>query len=154
MGHGLNHLSNKSEGSKKTLLTQQHFLDYCYWNPDAVKLYKASGMILFVDSDALYLTAPGSKSRARRLFYLGNKDESIINGSILYLTTIIKNVMASAAKAEIAALFLNARLAIPLRTALIEIGHPQPATKIRTDNNTADGFVNGTIKQNKIEQKQ
>ena len=57
--------------------------------------------------------------------------------------------MASAAEAEIAALFLNARLAIPLRTALIKMGHPQPATKIKTDNNTADGFVNGTIKQNK-----
>ena len=57
--------------------------------------------------------------------------------------------MALAAEAEIAALFLNARLVIPLRTALIEMGHPQPATKIKTDNNTADGFVNGTIKQNK-----
>ena len=62
--------------------------------------------------------------------------------------------MASAAEAEIAALFLNARLAIPLRTALIEMGHPQPATRIKTDNNTADGFVNGTIKQNKTKQKQ
>ena len=134
---------------KKTLIAQQHFLDYCYWNPNAVKLYKASDMILFVNSDASYLTAPGSKSRAGGFFYLGNKDESIINGSILYLTTIIKNVMASAAEAEIAALFLNARLAIPLRTALIEMGHPQPATRIKTDNNTADGFVNGTRKQNK-----
>ena len=62
-------------------------------------------------------------------FYLGNKDESIINGSILYLTTIIKNVMASAAEAEIAALFLNVRMAIPLCTALTEMGHPQPAKK-------------------------
>ena len=75
--------------------------------------------------------------------------ESIINGSILYLITIIKNIMASAAEAEISALFLNARMTIPLPTALIKMGHPQPATKIKTDNNTADGFVNGTIKQNK-----
>ena len=30
MGHGLNHLSNKSEGSKKILIAQQYFLDYCY----------------------------------------------------------------------------------------------------------------------------
>ena len=154
MGHGLNHLSNKSEGSEKTLIAQQHFLDYCYWNPNAVKLYKASDMILFVNSDASYLTAPGSKVAPGGFFYLGNKNESIINSSILYLTTIIKNVMASAAEAEIAALFLNARLAIPLRTALIEMGHPQPATRIKTDNNTADGFVNSTIKQNKTKQQQ
>ena len=83
MRQGLNQLSTKSEGSEKTLIAQQHFLDYCYWNPDAIKLYKASDMILFVDSDALYLTASGSKSRAGGFFYLGNKDESIINGSIL-----------------------------------------------------------------------
>ena len=76
-------------------------------------------MILFDDSDESYLTALGSKSCAGGFFYLGNKDESIINGSILYLTTIIKNVMATAAEAQIAALFLNTRLAIPRRTALI-----------------------------------
>ena len=81
-------------------------------------------MILFVDSDISYLTAPSSKSCATGFFYLGNKDESIINWSILYLTTIIKDVMASAAETEIAALFLNARLTIPLRTALIENGSP------------------------------
>ena len=62
--------------------------------------------------------------------------------------------MASAAKAEITALFLNTRMTIPLHTALIEIDHPQSTTKIKTDNNTADGFVNGTIKQNKTKQKQ
>ena len=56
--------------------------------------------------------------------------------------------MASVAKAEITVLFLNARLAIHLCTALIEMDHPRPATKIKTDNNTADGFVNGTIKEN------
>ena len=57
--------------------------------------------------------------------------------------------MASAVEAEIAGLFLNARLAIPIRTALIELGHPQPATKMKTDNSTANGFIRGTIKQNK-----
>ena len=57
--------------------------------------------------------------------------------------------MASAAKAEIAALFMNAKLAVPIQQALIEMGHPQPATKLETDNSTADGFVNDTIKQNR-----
>ena len=57
--------------------------------------------------------------------------------------------MASAAEAEVAALFLNARFSIPLRLTLIELGHPQPPTPIRTDNSTADGIANGTIKQKK-----
>ena len=90
MGQGLNCLSTQSEGSKERLITQQNLLGYCYWNPGVVKFYKASNMILFVDSDTSYLTAQGSKSPAKGFFYLGNKDESIINGSIFYLTTIIK----------------------------------------------------------------
>ena len=57
--------------------------------------------------------------------------------------------MAFAAKAKIVTLFLNAQLAISLRIALTKMGHPQLATNIKTDNNTVDRFLNGTIKQNK-----
>ena len=149
MGHYLNDLSTQTSESTKTILTaQQHVLDYCYNNPDAKKTYKASNMILFVDSYTSYLTAPGSKSRADDFFYLDNKDESIIIGSIIYLS-VIKNVMASEAESEIAAIFLNACLAILLRIVLIEMRHPQPQTKMKIDNNTASGFANNTIKQNK-----
>ena len=55
--------------------------------------------------------------------------------------------MGSAAEAEVAALHLNAQEAIPTRVCLEELGHKQPATIIRTDNQTAKGFVKGTIKQ-------
>jgi hypothetical protein len=41
------------------------------------------------------------------------------------------NVMTSATKAEFGALFHNARGAVPLRTALIEVGHPNPANPIK-----------------------
>ena len=57
--------------------------------------------------------------------------------------------MALAAKAEIAALFMNAKLAVQIQQALIKMEHPQPVTKIKTNNSTADGFVNNTIKQNR-----
>jgi len=55
--------------------------------------------------------------------------------------------MSSAAEAETGALFMNAQEAIPIRRCLTELGHEQPATRIRTDNSTACGFANGTIKQ-------
>ena len=106
-------------------------------------------MILFIDSDAAYLVENGAKSRAAGFFYLGNKDGTIINGSILVLAKIIKFVMSSAAEAEIAGLFMNAKQAIPLRQTLIEMGFPQPPTKIKTDNSTANSFANNTIKQNR-----
>jgi hypothetical protein len=80
---------------------------------------------------------------------LGNKDGKLINGSILIIAKIIKNVVSSASEAEIAALFINARAALPLWVALEEMGHKQPATKLITDNSTADGILNGNIKQNR-----
>jgi hypothetical protein len=73
----------------------------------------------------------------------------MINGSIATIAKIIKNVCSSAAEAEIAALFMNAKHALPLRTTLEELGHPQPATPIFTDNSTAHGVINGTVKQNR-----
>ena len=36
-----------------------------------------------------------------------------------------------------------------MRTTLAELGHPQPPTPIRTDNSTANGIVNSTIRQNR-----
>ena len=52
---------------------------------------------------------------------------------------------ASAAEAEIAALFITAKKMIPLRHTLIEMGWPQPQKTIQTDNSTEVGFTNKTI---------
>ena len=56
-------------------------------------------------------------------------------------------VMASAAEAELGALFFNAREAIPIRNTLREMGHPQPPTPITTDNACAAGIASDTVKQ-------
>ncbi len=53
--------------------------------------------------------------------------------------------MASAAKAELAALFLMAREMILHRQTLIDMGWPQPKSPIQTDNLTAAGVTNKTI---------
>ena len=42
---------------------------------------------------------------------------------------------------------MNAQEAVPERTTLIELGHPQPPSPLKTDNSTADGILNGTVKQ-------
>jgi hypothetical protein len=55
--------------------------------------------------------------------------------------------MESATEAEFGALFHNACDAVPLHTALIEMGHPQPDTPIQTDNACAAGISNKTVKQ-------
>jgi hypothetical protein len=70
-----------------------------------------------------------------------------LNGPIHTVCYILRNVIASAAESEAGALFLNGQEATPLRNTLIELGHPQPLTPLQTDNTTAAGFANDTIKQ-------
>ena len=55
--------------------------------------------------------------------------------------------MGSVAEAEIGATYINIQEAVPIRTLLRKLGHPQPATPIQVDNSTADGFANDIIKK-------
>ena len=55
--------------------------------------------------------------------------------------------MGSSAEAEIGAGYINGQDAVPIRTTLIEMGHPQPPTPLQVDNTTARSFSNGTMKQ-------
>jgi hypothetical protein len=59
----------------------------------------------------------------------------------------MKVMISSATEAELGALFHNGKEAAWLRTTLIDMGHPQPATPIQTDNLCAAGIANGTVKQ-------
>ena len=104
-------------------------------------------MILSCESDAAYLVAPKSRSRAGGYHYLGNKAGTQFNGPIYVLAKIIKAVMGSAAEAEVGGLYMNALELSPMRTTLEELDHPQPPTPLKTDNSTVDGIMNKTIKQ-------
>jgi hypothetical protein len=55
--------------------------------------------------------------------------------------------MSSAAKAEFGTLLHNGRAACSHYMCLEELGHPQPPTPLVTDNITAAGIPNDTIKQ-------
>ena len=58
----------------------------------------------------------------------------------------MSNVMGSAAEAEIGDAYINVQEAVPIRTLLLELGHPQPSTPIQVDNSTSNSFANNTIK--------
>jgi hypothetical protein len=124
-------------------------LDYLATHPDAAIRYHASDMILHIHSVASYLSVSNARSRLGGLFFLGNKSpkQDTLNGSILNVAAIIKNVVASAAESEVGACFHNAQSGAPLRVTLTELGHTQPPTPLRTYNSTAFGIVNETIKQ-------
>jgi hypothetical protein len=107
-------------------------------------------MILHIHSDASYLSEKESKSRAGGFFYMGsstNTNKKLTNGAILFISKVLKHVMSSAAEAEIGAVSINFKEGAVLRTTLEELGHRQPPTAMKTDNTTATGYINGSIKQ-------
>ena len=104
-------------------------------------------MILLCESDSSYLVALKSRRRAGGYHYLGNKAGTQLNGPIYVLAKIIKALMGSAAEAEVGRLYMNALELSPMRTTLKELDHLQPTTPLQTDNSTADGIMNKTIKQ-------
>jgi hypothetical protein len=65
----------------------------------------------------------------------------------MIISKVLKHVMSSASEAEIGAVFINAKEGAFLRTALEELGHKQTPTPMETNNTTATGYSNGTIKQ-------
>ena len=146
--------SSQTKGTEKTKKAMNQLLDYAATHPNAKIRYHRSKMKLHDHSDASHLSEPKSRSRAGGFMWLG--DEPIpdpkappprINGAIHVVCQIIKSVTASAAESETAALFINGQEACPIRVCLEEMGWPQGATPITTDNSCAVGIANDTVKQ-------
>jgi hypothetical protein len=138
----------QSEGTTATTKACTHLLNYAATHPDAKIRFQASDMILHIHSDASYLSETKARSRAGGYFYLSDNNENPkINGAIHVHSSIMRQVLASATEAEVGALFYNAQDGSMLRTTLIELGHPQPATPIQTDNEVAEGIINDKVKQ-------
>ncbi len=60
---------------------------------------------------------------------------------------ILRFVVASAAEAELGALYHNCQTGMIFRLTLSDMGHPQPQTPVHCDNATAVGIANNTIKR-------
>jgi hypothetical protein len=143
--------SEQTQATELTLQRCHQLLDYCATNPDAKVRFRASDMILNIHSDASYLSATRARSQVAGYFFLGSvpKDNAPIklNGAILVFCGILKFVVASAAEAELGALFLNCKEGKIQRLILEELGHPQPPVPIHCDNATATGIANDTVKK-------
>ena len=128
-------------------------LDYFYTHPNAKIRFYASDMLLYVDSDTAYLIAEKAKSRVAGFYYCSNKTKTgkkpnpPINGPIHIECKLLQHVVTSVAEAETAGLFLNCQKIIEIKQMLNALGHPQPATPVKTDNVTAASFVTDVIKK-------
>jgi hypothetical protein len=151
--------SQQSAPTEATRTAVNRFLDYAATHPNAVLRFSASDMVLHIHSDASYLSEAKARSRAAGHFFLSNMPTDHNrqpqasdpappdNGAVLTHCNIMKNVVGSAAEAELGALYKNAKEACFIITALEEMGHLQPPIHMVTDNSTATGISNKTVKQ-------
>jgi hypothetical protein len=135
--------AQQAKPTQATMQRVQQFLDYAATQEPAVTTYRASDMVLAIHSNAGYLNEEGARSRVGGHHFLSeNVTNPANNGAIHNEASIIKQVMSSAAEAEIGALYINARKGVEERNILEEMGHKQPPTPVQTDNLTADSIIN------------
>lgn len=143
--------TKQTKATENTENRVTQLLDYLYTHKDATIRYVASDMILNIHSDASYLSEPHARSRLGGHFFMGclpvEGQPIQLNGPILVAASICKFVVASAAEAELGALFYNCQDGTILRLTLEELGHKQPPTPVHCDNSTAVSIANDTVKR-------
>jgi hypothetical protein len=141
-------------------------LDYFATHPNATIRYHKFSMILYIHSDASYLSELRARSRMGGHFSLSNdmpvdpNQQPLTsdpapppNGAIKTNSNIMKVVLASAVEAAtgVMFLFLNYQDAIPICVTLTAMCHQQhPPTHVRGDNGTAIDITNNSIKQRRF----
>ena len=140
--------TNDTQG---TMRATENLIDLFHTHSDATIRYFSSQMQLQLHRNVSYLLVSKARSRVGGHFYLSDhidpSSPTKKNGAVLVVADILKFSMASAAEAELGDLFINYKESEVIRNMLEEIGHPQQLKPIRTDNSTASGIINETIKQ-------
>jgi hypothetical protein len=90
--------TEQTKATEKIQATTNQMFDYLATHPDATIRYHASDMIL-------HLSVSNARSRVGGLFFLGNKfpEQETLDGSILNVAAVIRNVVASAVESEVGA---------------------------------------------------
>ena len=124
----------------------KQLLEYAATHPNAIITYQTSNIFLATHSSASYLSKSNVRSRVGGNFSMSNNHSYLPNnGAVLTIAQTIKAVISSAVEAEIRALYINSREAIPAHHTIKDMGHPQPPAPMKNDNTTALGVVINTI---------
>jgi hypothetical protein len=141
----------QTKATEQTLSKCFQLLDYLAHHSTAKVRFYASDMIMNIHSDASYLSEGRARSRTCGHFFMGwmpkDGDPIRVNGAFHVSTNVIRFVVASAAEAELGALFHNCQTGIIFRSILEDMGHTQPKTPVHCDNATAVGIANSTVKR-------
>jgi hypothetical protein len=130
--------------TEKTMKAITHLLNYVATHPERMIRFKRSDMQLKIATDSSYLSETKSRSHDGGYHYLSNLRPArlilpedplpMMNGPVHVHCSIMPMIVSLAAEAETGGAYYNGKDAVPLRIALEEMGHPQPATPIECDN--------------------
>ena len=115
--------SQQTPSTERTLVAITQSLDYVHMYPNDGITYRPRSMVLGGNSDAPFLNESKARSRSGVHIFL-SEDVPIPDNTvpILTLSQIIKSVMSSVEKLELAGHFINAKqIPLPCQT-LIEMG--------------------------------
>ncbi len=142
--------SEQMVAMEQTFESCTQLLDYLASNSNAAVWYYASNMVMNIHSDASYLSKAKAQSCTCGHFFMGwipkNGEPIKLNGTFHVDSSILHFDVASAAKAELGALFHNCQTGIIFWSILEDLGHPQPQTPVHCNNATAVGIANSTVK--------
>ena len=145
----------QTKPTEHTMERCTQLLDYLAGHADAKVHFYPSNMIMNIHLDALYLLEAKVHSWACGHFFLewmpADNKPICLNGAFHVSTTILRFIVASAAKAELGALYHNCQTGIIFRLTLSDMDHPQPQTPVHCDNATAVGTTNNTIKRQRLQ---
>ena len=145
--------TQQSKPTESNMRAIVQILNYAALYPNAEVQFKASDMILWIDSDASYLSESKARSTCIGYHFLSDMPrdctqqpqphdaEPMHNAPIYVMCNIMKEVLSVASEAELAGLFHNGKEACPIRICLAKLGHSQPPTPLKTDNTTAEGLA-------------
>jgi hypothetical protein len=144
----VNHLASlQANPTVAVLSAADRLMQYAASYPNHELVFHACPMILCASSDASYLSRSKSRSVAGGHLACGDPTElNNHNGAILAISEIIPTVVASAAEAEYAAVYILGCEAEPIRETLNFLGYQQPSTIIQCDNQCAVGIANDSVK--------
>ena len=147
----LNELSEQAQPTQNTKAKYQLLIEYVHTFPNAYTRYYTGDMILHIDRDDAYFVGLKECRRVAGYFHLSDHliiaEHPKLNGAIFVERKTLRHVLSSAAKTEVAGIFHNARIGIPIRNLLHALQHPQPPTPIKIDNSIATGFIHNSIHQ-------
>jgi hypothetical protein len=122
-------------------------------HPDAEVRFHTSDVVPRIDSNASCLSESKAHLWVAGHHCLGPHPDKLqgkpppFNGSVNTLCSTMRKIAPGTTEAEPGALFHNSKEACSTRTTLKEVGHPRPPAVVETNNNTAAGIANDSIKQ-------